>query len=97
VRHRGQVRWGGDGHVWKLNQGLIPLIVNDLLIAMNNVKSGLHHIHALICVTSHDKDTLEHLQEPRVGAGGGGGTTVVGSVSRSHIWRRRSATASWIL
>jgi hypothetical protein len=48
-------------------------------------------------VTAHGKDTLEHLQESRVGAGGGGVTTAAGSASRSHIWRRRSATASWIL
>jgi hypothetical protein len=72
--------------------------MNDLLIAVNNVEVGLHHIHALICVTAHGKDTLEHLQEPRVGDGGGGGcTTTVSSASRSHIWRRRSATTSWIL
>jgi hypothetical protein len=68
--------------------------VNDLLVATNNVQVVPHHIHALICVTTHSKDTPEHLQETRVGAEGGGGTTVAGSVSRSHIYRRRSATVS---
>jgi hypothetical protein len=72
--------------------------VNDLLIAVNNVKAGLHHIHPLIYAMTHGKDSLEHLHEPGVSAGGGGGgTTVVGSVSRSHIWRKRSVMASWFL
>jgi hypothetical protein len=97
MRHRGQVGGGVDGLIWELNEGLILLIVNDLLIAVNNVEAGLHHIHALICVMTHGKDLLEHLQEPEVGAGGGGGTTAMGSTSRSRIWRRRSAIASWIL
>jgi hypothetical protein len=71
--------------------------MNDLLIAVNNVEVGLHHIHVLICALTHGKDTSEHLQEPEVDAEGGGGTTAMGSASRSHIWRRRSATTSWIL
>jgi hypothetical protein len=52
---------GVDGHVWKLNEGLIPLTMNDLLIAVNNVEVHLHHIHALIYAMAHGKDTLEHL------------------------------------
>jgi hypothetical protein len=71
--------------------------VNDILITVNNVEAGLHHIHALIYVMAHGKDTPETLQEPGVGAGGGGDTTAAGNVSRSHIWRRRSAMTSWIL
>jgi hypothetical protein len=86
-----------DGHVWELNDGFIPLTMNDHLIAMNNVKVGLHHIHVLICVMTHGKDPPEHLQEPGVGARGEGCTTAAGSASRSHIWRRRSATTTWTL
>jgi hypothetical protein len=68
-----------------------------VLVAVNNVEEMFHHIHVLIRVTTHSKDTPEHLQEPRVGDGGGGGGTIAaGSVSRSHNWRR-SATTSWIL
>jgi hypothetical protein len=72
--------------------------VNYLLIGVNNVEAGLHHIHVLIYATTHGKDPLEHLQEHRVGAGGGGGggTTAVGIARWSHIWRR-SAMTSWIL
>jgi hypothetical protein len=52
----------------------------------------------LVGVVVHDKDTPKHLQEVRVGARGGGGTTTVGSASRSHSWRRgRSVISPWIL
>jgi hypothetical protein len=83
-----------DRLVWKLNKRLIPLTMNDLLVVVNNVKAVLHHILALICVTAHSKDTPKHLQEIGVGVGGGGGNTTTSCISRSHIWRRRSAMAS---
>jgi hypothetical protein len=72
----------------ELNKRLIPLTVNNLLVVVNNVDVALHHVHTLICVAEHSKDTLKHLQEVGVGAGGGG-TTSVGSESRSHIQGRR--------
>jgi hypothetical protein len=71
--------------------------MNDLLVAMNNLHLLLHHIHVLIYSMTHGKDTSEHLQNPNVGTGGGG-TTTVGSVRRSHSWRRRSCAMNpWIL
>jgi hypothetical protein len=48
-------QWGigvGDGredrHVGELKERLIPLTVNNLLVALNYLKALLHHIHALI-------------------------------------------------
>jgi hypothetical protein len=76
---------------------LIPLAVNNLLVVRWNVHAVLHHIHALICVMAHSKDTSEHLQEAEVGAGGGGGTTTAGSVRRSYIQRRRGVAVDWSL
>jgi hypothetical protein len=75
-------------HVWELNKRLILLAMNDVLVAMNNVESLLHHIHSLICATTHSKYTSECLQEPGVRVGGGGGTLAVGSARRCHIRRR---------
>jgi hypothetical protein len=43
---------------------------------------------------AHGKDTLEYLQEARVGARGEGGTTTVGRARRRHSWRRRSSAVS---
>jgi hypothetical protein len=91
----------GVGNWWvgrlikELNKRLIPLAMNSLLVAVNNVHAALHHIQTLIYVAAHSKDTPKHLQEAGVGAGRGG-TTAVGSASRSHIWRR-SVTSSWSL
>jgi hypothetical protein len=87
-----------DGHVGELKKRLIPLIVNDLLVAVDNQHALLYHIQTLIYEAAHVEDTLEHLQESGDGARGGVGTTTVGSVSRSHSWRRRrSAMSPWIL
>jgi hypothetical protein len=87
-----------DGHVLELKKRLIPLTVDNLLVAPNDLNALLHHIHALICAVAHGKDTTEHLQNPGVGARGGGGTTAAGSASRSHGWRRRRrAMGPWIL
>jgi hypothetical protein len=44
-----------------LKKWLIPLTVNDLLTAANNMNLLLHHIHMLICAMAHGKDTREHL------------------------------------
>jgi hypothetical protein len=70
--------------------------VNNLLVVVKNVHAVLHHIYALICVTTHSKDISEHLQEARVGAGGGG-TTAVGNTRRSYSWRRRGLATGWSL
>jgi hypothetical protein len=87
-----------DRHVMELKKWLILLTVNDLLVAVNNLKALFQHIHALICAMAHGEDTLEHLQEARVGDGGGGDTIAVGSASKSHSWRRRGSPMSyWIL
>jgi hypothetical protein len=87
-----------DRHVRELKEWLITLTVNDLLVAADNLHALLYHIQTLIGTAAYGEDTLEHLQEPGVGAGGGGGTTTLGSVSRSHNWRRRRSTMSpWIL
>jgi hypothetical protein len=71
--------------------------VDNLLVVPNELNALLHHIHELICAAAHGEDTSDHLQNPSVGAGGGGRTTAMGSVSRSHDWRwRRRAMSPWI-
>jgi hypothetical protein len=94
--------WVGDGledrYVGELKEQLMPLIVDDLLVAPNNLKVLFHHIHALICAPAHSEYGFEHLQETKVGAGGGGDTTVAGSARMSHSWTRRASMMSpWIL
>jgi hypothetical protein len=59
------------------------MTMNDLLVAADNLRVLLYHVQTLIGVTTHGEDTLKYLQEARVGAGGGG-TTTIGSASRSH-------------
>jgi hypothetical protein len=55
----------GDGWVDKdigeLKERLIPLTVNNLLVASNYLKVLIHHIQVLVYATTHDKDTSEHL------------------------------------
>jgi hypothetical protein len=88
-----------DRHTRELMEWLIPLTVNDLLVAADNLHALLYHIQTLIGAAAHGEDTSKHLQGPGVGAGGGGGgITTSGSVSRSHNWRRRRSMMShWIL
>jgi hypothetical protein len=87
-----------DGHIRELKKRLIPLTVNNLLVTAGNLHALLNDIQLLIGAAAHGEDTPEHLQEARVGATGGGGTTTVGSASRSHSWRRRRSEVSpWIL
>jgi tartrate dehydratase alpha subunit/fumarate hydratase class I-like protein len=74
-----------DRLLGELNKWLIPLAVNNLLVHLKNVDAAIHDINMLICAATHRKDTPEHLQEIGVGARGVGGTTTMGSVSRSHI------------
>jgi hypothetical protein len=57
--------------------------VNDLLVTPHNLKALIHHIQTLISVPACGKDTLEHLQDTRVGSRSGGGTTTVGSARRT--------------
>jgi hypothetical protein len=81
-----------DGHVRELKKCLIPLTMNDLLVASDDLNVLLHHLHTLICATAHGKDTPEHLRDAKVGARGGGGA------GRSHNWSRRAFMMSpWIL
>jgi hypothetical protein len=86
--------WVVRRHVRELKKWLIPLNVDNLLVALNYLKVQIHHIHVLIRVTAHGKDTPEHLQEVGVGATRGGGTTTAGRARRSHSWRRRSSVVS---
>jgi hypothetical protein len=87
-----------DRHVRELKERLIPLTVDNLLVVPNYLKALLHHIHVLIHAMAHGKDTLEHLQEARVGTRGGGSTTTLGSARRSNNWRSRCCVVSpWIL
>jgi hypothetical protein len=83
-----------DSDVGEPKERLILLTVYDLLVAPNYLKALIHHIQALVCVTTHGKDTSEHLQDTDVGARGGGGTTAVGSAGRSDSWSRRASTMS---
>jgi hypothetical protein len=62
--------------------------MDNLLVAPNNLKALLHHIHALICVMAHGEDTSEYLQKTGVRARGRGGTTAA---------RRASTMSSQIL
>jgi hypothetical protein len=71
--------------------------VNILLVPVKNVNETIHDIHAPLCAMTHSKDTLEHLQEAKVGTRGGGGTTALGIVRRSYIRRRRDVLANWSL
>jgi hypothetical protein len=86
---RGQRGVGvGDGwedrDVGELLERLIPLTVNNLLVAPHNLQALLHVIQALIRVSTHRKDASKHLQKAPVGAGGRRGTTAVGSARRSR-------------
>jgi putative flippase GtrA len=78
---------GGDGwedrDVRELKKRLIALTVDNLLVVSNYLKALIHHIQALICTMTRDKDTSKHLQDIRVGARGRGGTTASGSEGRS--------------
>jgi hypothetical protein len=80
---------GGDGwedrNVGKLQERLIPLAMNDLLVAPHNLQVLLHDIQELIRALTHHKDASEHLQKVIIGAGGRRGTTAVGSA-----WSLRS-------
>jgi hypothetical protein len=99
MRRRGRGRWE-DRYIRKCQEGLIPLAVNDLLIAPHNLKALIQLIDALICALARDKDTSEHLQDARVGTRRGGGTTTVCSVGRSSSSSssgRTSTRSPWIL
>jgi hypothetical protein len=89
----------GDGQedrdVGELLERLIPLTVNNLLVALHNLKALIHHIQTLISASACGKDTPEHLQDAGVGSMSGGGTTTVDSVRKSS--RRTSTRSPWIL
>jgi hypothetical protein len=88
-----------DRDVGELLQWLVPLAVNNLLVAPHNLKALIHHIQTLISASTYGKDTLEHLQVARVGSRSGGGTTTMGSARRSNSRssRRTSTRIHWIL
>jgi hypothetical protein len=88
-----------DIDVEELLERLIPLALNNLLVAPHNLQALLHDIQALICASTHLKDASEHLQKAAVGAGGRRGTTNVGSMRRSssRSSRRTSTRSPWIL
>jgi hypothetical protein len=76
-----------DRDVGELLERLVPLAMNNLLVMPHNLKAMIHHIQMLISVPACGKDTLEHLQDVRVG-----GTTTVCSARRSS-WRRSRRTS----
>jgi hypothetical protein len=84
-----------DRDVRELLERLIPLAVNNLLVAPHNLKALIHHIQTLISAPTCGKDTPEHIQDVGVGSGSRGGTTTTGSVRRSS--RRTSVRNPWIL
>jgi hypothetical protein len=83
----------------ELLERLVPLAVNNLLVAPHNLKALIHHIQTLISAPTCGKDTLKHLQDVGVGSRSGGGTTTAGSVRRSNIRSsiRTSTRSTWIL
>jgi hypothetical protein len=93
----------GDGREDRDNgellERLVPLAVNNLLVAPHNLKALIHHIQMLISALACGKDTSEHLQDAGVGSRSGGGTTTTGSVRRSssRSSRRTSMRSPWIL
>jgi hypothetical protein len=86
-----------DGGVGELLEWLVPLAVDNLLVAAHNLKALIHHIQTLINVPTCDKDTPEHLQDVGVGSRSGGGTITASSVRRSRSSRRTSTRSLWIL
>jgi hypothetical protein len=85
-----------DRDVGELLERLVPLAVNNLLVASHNLKALIHHIQTLISALVCGKDTPEHLQNAGVGSMSRGGTTTAGSARRSSS-RRTSMRSPWIL
>jgi hypothetical protein len=54
--------------IGEILERLVPLAVNNLLVAPHNLKALIHHIQTLISASACGKDTLEHLQDARVGS-----------------------------
>jgi hypothetical protein len=50
-----------DRDVGELLEWLVPLAVNNLLVAPHNLQALLHDIQVLIRVPTHRKDASEHL------------------------------------
>jgi hypothetical protein len=57
-----------DRDVRELLEQLVPLAVNNLLVALHNLKALIHHIQTLISAPACGKDTPEHLQDAGVGS-----------------------------
>jgi hypothetical protein len=90
-----------DRDVGELLEWLVPLAVNNLLVAPHNLNALIHHIQTLISAPACNKDTPEHLQDVGVGSRSRWGTTTVDSArrssSRSRSSKRTSTRNPWIL
>jgi hypothetical protein len=61
-----------DRDIGELLERLVPLVVNNLLVASHNLKALIHHIQTLISAPTCGKDTLKHLQDAGVMSKSGG-------------------------
>jgi hypothetical protein len=57
-----------DRDVGELLERLISLVVNNLLVALHNLKALIHHIQTLISVSACGKDTPEIFKMLELGA-----------------------------
>jgi hypothetical protein len=71
VSHRGQGR-AEDRDVRELLERLVPLVVNNLLVASHNLKALIHHIQTLISAPACGKDTQSIFKMPELVAGAEG-------------------------
>jgi hypothetical protein len=83
-----------DRDVGELLEWLVPLAVNNLLVAPHNLNALIHHIQALISAPACNKDTPEHLQDVGVGSRSRWGTTTADSARRSSSRSRSSKRTS---
>jgi hypothetical protein len=67
---RGRGRAGRQGRRGTLER-LVPLAVNNLLVALHNLKALIHHIQTLFSAPACGKDIPEHLQDVGVGSRSG--------------------------
>jgi hypothetical protein len=49
-----------DGYIGELKKRLIPLTMNNLLVAVDNLHALLNEIQTLISAAAHGEDTSEH-------------------------------------
>jgi hypothetical protein len=58
--------------VLELLERLVPLAVNNLLVAPHNLKMLIHHIQTLISASACGKDTQSIFKMPELGVGAEG-------------------------